>query len=179
MLKSLIKSAIVGGIIVYVWGMISWIVLPWHITTINRFTNPDAVSQVIIDNTPKDGMYVLVNMPSSENDQQSTMSGPFMFASIQRAGMDMSSTKPFVISFIIQVVGAFFITWLYLQTKANRYWRGVFFITLIGFLVGILSLLTSWNWWGFSPGYVFVGIADLVISWFLGGLAIAKLARKT
>ena len=166
MMKSLIKSAIVGGIIVYIWGMISWIVLPWHITTINRFANPDAVSQVILDNAPQDGIYVLANMPapdaanSMQQPQQPMMSGPFMFASIQRSGMDMLSSKPYVVSFFIQVIGAFFITWLYLQTKANHYWRGVFFITLIGFLVGFLSLIPNWNWWGYSPGYVAVGILE-------------------
>lgn len=174
MWKPLIKSAIVGGIIVYIWGMISWIVLPWHMTTINRFANPDAVTQAIVSSAPKDGVYVLVNPAATP----SAKPGPFMFASIKRAGPDMNDTRPYVVSFITQIIGAFFITWLYLQTKANHYWRGVFFITLVGFIAGFLSLIPAWNWWAFSPGYISIGILDFIISWFLAGLAISKLAGK-
>ena len=32
-----IKAGILGGIIVFMWGMVSWMVLPWHTSTIVSF----------------------------------------------------------------------------------------------------------------------------------------------
>jgi hypothetical protein len=64
-----------------------------------------------------------------------------------------------------------------MRTKGLNLRRQVGFFTLFGLAVGILGELPSWNWWGFSAGYAFVGIADAVIGWSLAGLCIAKLLK--
>ena len=100
-----------------------------------------------------------------------------MFASVCREGVVGMSYGPFVISLIIQVLGAGIITWMLMQTKLTPYQKRVSFVTLAGVLVGVLGLLPSWNWWGFSGAYTLSCVADLVIGWFLAGLAIGKLCK--
>ena len=61
MQKTLLKSAVIGGLIVFIWGLFSWMVFPWHQSCLNKFSNESEVADVLRDNAPKPGMYVLPN----------------------------------------------------------------------------------------------------------------------
>lgn len=178
--KALIKGTISGAIIVFIWMMLSWMVIPWHCAVMSAFTDPAKVSSVIMENTTDEGIYVLPSFCDATNMEAHTelmKKGPVIFASVQRYGFDVDSAAPYILSFITQLIGAFLVTYLLLLAKQKGYWRGVWFVTLIGLTVGVIGSLPYWNWWGFTLGFVGVEILDLVISWFLAGLAISAFCR--
>lgn len=196
MWKPLLKSAIFGGIVVFVWCMISWMILPWHDMTTNSFTNQNELAKAILQNAPVNGVYVMPSMKpplenpvkSSDQSQDNTAgqsdgstgwNGPFVFANVVREGMAPNKMlRPMILALVTQFIGAFIIAWLLLQAKAMRYWHRVRFVTLTGFLVGFLSFMPLWTWWGFTGGYVIVGILDMIIAWFLAGLVIARVSKS-
>ncbi|MFZ0565304.1 MAG: hypothetical protein WAM28_03880 [Chlamydiales bacterium] len=179
--RALTKGALLGGIILFIWMMISWMVLPWHCTVMRTFKNEEIVAQTILDNTESDGVYILPNLYEKKiTDEERTAlmkKGPVMFASVQRYGFDVDSIAPYVSALIIQIIGAFLVTFLLLQTSGLGYLRKVLFITVIGLTLGVLGELPKWNWWGFSIGYVGVEMLDFLIGWFLAGLVIALFVR--
>ena len=67
--------SLVAGLVLFVWGFISWAVLPWHMMVANKFTNEAAVSQVLKDNSPQQGVYYL---PFSEKDHGPEQVGAFV-----------------------------------------------------------------------------------------------------
>lgn len=187
MSKNHLKAAILGGLIIFVWSFVSWMVFPWHKQCLQKFTNQSEVARVIQDNAPTSGVYVLPNTfgynekTSHEEMHKAEMmmeNGPFMFATVMPNGAGKMSARPFIFSLIIQVIGAFIAIWMLMQTKGLNYKKSVCFITLFGLGVAVLGQLPEWNWWGFAGAYVLVNMADLVIGWFLAGLAIAKLIKK-
>jgi hypothetical protein len=205
MRKTLWKSALLGGIIVFIWGIVSWMLLPWHMMTTHKFINEEQVATALKANAPQTGIYFLPScqiddsnnqgqneQPSKEDQQQAKADlqkkmedakarmkrGPIVFASVCLEGMDPASPKPFIGSLIIQIIAAFLASWLLMHTKAQPYMRHVGFVTVIGLFAGVVSALPSWNWMGFSVGWTIVSILDLVIGWFLAGLAIAKIIKK-
>ena len=188
MSKNHLKCALIGGLIVFIWGLFSWMVFPWHQTCLKKFANESDVANVIMDNAPDAGMYVLPNtfayhegdMSQKEMTRGMEMMerGPFMFASVRPAGMGKMSMGPFVVSLIIQIIGAFIVTWMLMQTKNLPFKKQVGFVTVFGLGVGILGQLPDWNWWGFSYAYILTNIIDLVIGWFLAGFGIAKVLKK-
>lgn len=188
--KKLFQAAVLGGIIVFLWGLISWMLLPWHQVTIKQFVNEERVAEVIRENALERGIYLMPSMYTYDNRQTPAVAqqrveegreklarGPVMFASINPQGVNPNMAGSFFISIVINIIGAFFITWIVSQIKGG-YWQRVGFITLIGFLVGFLGLLPAWNWWNFNMSYVVVGMMDLLIGWFLAGLLIAKIQQK-
>lgn len=208
MSKTYWKCALIGGLIVFIWGIVSWMLLPWHMMTTHKFINEEQVAMAIKANAPEDGIYFLPSChPNSfQNKDYSSMSkeekqeakeeakqkmqgdmtiakermkrGPILFASVHLGGMDPSSVRPFIGSLIIQIISAFFATWLFLRTRAMSYARQVGWFAILGLFAGVVSALPAWNWMCFSAGWTIVTILDLVIGWVLAGLAIAKIARR-
>ncbi len=187
MTKNQLRAALLGGLIIFIWGMFSWMVFPWHQGCLKKFTNESAVASVIQDNAPVSGVYLLPNtFAYNDKTSQHEMSkgvkmmenGPFMFASVKKNGVGRMSFIPFLISLIIQIIGALIVTWMLAQTKGLSFRNQVGFVALFGLGVGVLSLLPDWNWWGFSAAYVSINILDLVIGWCLAGLGIAKVLKR-
>lgn len=177
----MIKGGILGAIILYIWMMISWMVLPWHCSAMNKFTNEDAVSSAIMANADHDGVYTLPNFCHKEAQQEQQADkmkkGPVIFTTVKREGFNFTSPRPYIISFIIQLIGAFFVTYLLLQTRPSTYWNKVWFVTAFGIAGGILSAFPNWNWWGYSFQFVLIQFFDFVIGWFLAGLALAAVKK--
>lgn len=178
MWKPLIRCSIVGGVIVFLWFMISWMVFPMHKMSMHKFTNESEVTSCILRSAPKDGIYVIPFMEEQKTAQTQEADQPFIFVNIAR-GIDFKDmTRPMVISIITQVIGAFLITYLLLRAKAMKYWSRVWFVTIIGVVVALLGTVPAWNWWHFSTGWALLEIFDIVIGWFIGGLIIGKLIKN-
>jgi hypothetical protein len=181
------KCALLGGLIVFIWGVVSWMLLPWHRTTSHKFANEKQVAMTIKENARENGIYFLPSCEAEgEKDKQEAWAkvkermkqGPLVFASVHLEGMDPDSVRPFIGSLIIQIIGAFFATWLFMKTKAMSYGRQVCWFSVLGLFAGIVSTLPAWNWMCFPASWVIVTILDLVIGWTLAGFAIAKVAKK-
>lgn len=172
MTKMFFKSSLTGGIILFIWNAISWMVLPWHMMTIQHFQNEPAVSQAIQHNATTSGIYLLPLQYSVNN-----ANSPMIFASVHLQGMG-SMNSALIIQFIIQIAGAFLVTWLLSKTKNLSYWGRVKFIFVFALAAAIITELPYWNWFAFSTGYTLVGIADILLGWFLAGLAMAKIVKN-
>jgi len=166
-----IKAGILGGIVLFIWGFVSWMLLPWHSLTIRHFNSEVAVSQTIESNAPTSGIYILPSTPGSNNPQQ-----PMVFASVRFGGMP-SMAMPMVISLITQIVAAFFAAWLLGCTTRLNYIERVLFVLGIAFVATLIADVPAWNWFGFDPQYTLVMIADTLIGWFLAGLVLARYVR--
>ncbi len=170
--KSLVKSAIAGGVIVFIWMVISWTVLPWHKSGMQFFSNPNQVAKVITENTRDGGLYFL---PAQSNNSEVK---PYIFTVVRPEGMDYNSFKPLAISLVIQLIAAYIIAWLVSQTKGFNYRKKVTFITVMGLFAAIVGELPAWNWMGYPAVATLLMMLDLVIAWFLAGLAMGKLLKK-
>ena len=112
MRKRLLLSALLGGIVVFIWSAISWCVFPWHQWTMNVFDNEQAVSEVIVQNAPVSGSYMLPNSYGAnkygdeeernawENMTERCIRGPIIFTTVK-----LHRTNPKMIgNLILQLV---------------------------------------------------------------------------
>lgn len=171
MTETLVRGTLFGGIILFLWGAFSWMVLPWHMQTFHAVRNERAVSSLLQENTARDGAY-LVPFPVNEPGQ-----GPAIFMAIRKEGAPQMRDA-LLNSFFTQMLAAFLMTWLTLKTYGLSYWRRVSFVTLVALTGAILCHLPYWNWWGFPSLYTVVALADVTVGWFLGGLWIAKITGR-
>lgn len=179
MWKPLIRCTLVGGLIVFLWGALSWVVLPFHRMNLNHFSNPEAVQQAILDGAPKDGIYVLPNLDQVAATQNPEAM-PFFFVSVARSVNVADMNSGMVCYFITQLVGAFIVSLLLLfEAKVMRYWKKVGCITLAGVFVAVVGMIPLSTWWHFPACWVTLAMMDYVVGWFLAGMVMAKLSKKS
>ncbi len=171
MMRNLLLSA-VAGLVLFVWGFVSWAVLPWHNMVANKFTDEAAVSQVLKANAPQAGVYYL---PFSEQDHGPGQVGAF--ANVLPQGTEMNMGRQMAIGLVTQIISAFLVLSLVSMTSGFAYWGKVGFFALAGLTIGFVSHAPYWNWFGFPAPYVGVTILDIVAGWTLAGLVVAKFVR--
>ncbi len=189
MARRLVLGSILGGIVLFVWSAIAWMVIPWPGDPLRTFTNEDAVAQAITANAPRSGNYLLPNEPKRTpgmTDEQYKAAGqaamdkmshgPMIFAAVRLEPMG-STTKPLIIQFLTQLVLALIATLLLLQTRALSYAGRVAFVTAIGVLIFVGGHLEQWNWFSFSNAYTAKEFGAVVIGWLLASFVIAAFAR--
>jgi hypothetical protein len=188
--NTLIKGSILGGIVLFIWSAISWMALPWHNATLNRFANEDSVAELLKTSTSERGIYIYpgeadtlgMSPDEQKKAQQATWDkmkmGPIVFMSINPRGSE-SMGKFMAVGLLTQIIVAFLMTYLLLRTKEASFWSKVRFIVLLSFLSGLICYLPQWNWWHFSTPYTLVAFGDLLIGGFLVGMVLAQTVDGT
>lgn len=170
--KKSVAAVALGGIIIFLWGWVSWTVLPWHQSVANEFADEAAVAEAIAENASKSGVYYL---PFRQEDHKKGEAAAFVNA--LPSGYDVKMSSLMVSQLIGNWIAALILFWLLSRTTGLDYWDRVGFITVIGVAVGFVSHYPYWNWFGFPAAYVAVVILDIAIAMFLAGLLMAKLVR--
>lgn len=187
MTGKIIKGGLLGGAVVFVWSAISWMALPWHMQTFSTLSDEAAVLKAVKKAAPATGLYLVPNphpagaagtpgehAATETNAMDRIKEGPsglFMITVEGRDPMDM--TTGMVRGFLNQAAVAALFTWILLAGAATGFWNRVAIVFVAGVAGALIGHLPYWNWWGFPSNYTLVNIADLGISWFLGGLALA------
>lgn len=180
-MKTLLKGGILGGLVLFAWGAISWMCIPWHLKVFNDFENEAEVAKVITVHTPKSGVYMLPSMAQMHKKDASVtmdtgMQAPLVLATV-RLENNLPMSRLMVNELMIQILAAFLVTALMGRVKGVGYMGRVGYVTLFGLAAGIVSYLPLWNWFGFSLAYTVVAMADLVLGWYFAGFVIARVTR--
>ena len=186
MKKSQWVGGVLAGVVVFIWGFLSWVVLPVHEGSFLKFKDEAAVTAAIKAGAEKSGVYLLPYhggdaagltpeqvKARDEAAEKQWQTGPSMLAVVRVHGV-MSMTPNLLIGLITQIAGGLLIAGLLSCTSGLSYWAKVGFVMIVAVTIGVLSLVPEWNWWGFSLSYVGAMAIDYVVGWFLGGLVLAR-----
>ena len=185
MVKTMLLGGVLGGLVLFVWSSISWVVLHWHEPTLRKFTNEEAVSAAILANAPESGIYILPNAfhgtdgmtpeqkaAAQEAAMQKKEEGPFFFANVLREGTPGMGPQ-MLQALIVNIIAAATVAWLLMTTPLRSFSSKVRFVVmmaLLGFLVGKLPFGI---WWHFSTDFILLELLDLLIGWGLAGCVLA------
>lgn len=179
-------AAVLGGAVIFVWGWVSWTVLPWHTPTLKAFANEDAVAQVLANNASASAVYLIPDPRHMDGDAAAAQSAPpggatptpapekpFAFVAFTRAGMEAGMNLQLACALALQIVVALLIVLLLAATEGLDYLSRVLFVTVVGVIIALAGHGPNWIWWRFATDFTLVNCADAVIGWLLAGFAIA------
>ncbi len=185
-----IISAIIGGILVFAWSMVSWMALPYHTQSIHQFKDEAAVTKFIKEQAVQSGVYVLPFVPSDtlskpadeqrkvwEEVQKKQQTGPMMFASVALNGTEVSMKQSMIYGLVLQIAGAFIISLILWGFCCSGYFCRLFTVISIGLLVGLLGSVPGLIWWKFSLPFTLACAADALIGWSIAGLLMAAIVK--
>lgn len=171
--RSWIGAAIIGSLIVTVWMVIPFTVVPNSWFGVYDFNNPEEVEQVILKNAPKNGAYII----NSDYLKKVEKSRPYYIFSAVKKGFTYRSPKPYIGAFILNILTALFILWLLSQTRGLTYAGKIGFISLIGLICGLQHLIVNAVLTTVPLANAAFDCFIYVSSWFLAGLAMVKMAK--
>ncbi len=165
-----IITGVVAGIIVFAWGMVSWMVLPLHKDSIEKLNVPIAL-EAVKQAAPESGMYAYPHMDASKEEMKNK---PHVLVVTNYA--EKSLPVCMGIGFLIQLLGGIFLACLVSKSGLEKFGDRMKLILKVVIFTGIVGSLPNWHYWGFTPMYTALEFADLIIGWGLAGLWIAKRA---
>lgn len=182
MVKKIVISGIVGGVVLFLWSAISWMVLPYHMETIHSFKDSKVVAETVKDNAMvSSGMY-FTPMMHKDGSNMSTEEArqPMVFAAVTVEGMNKSMQTAMGYGLATQILAAFLVAYMLMQLPSTAgYIRRVWFVVVFGLSAGVVTDIPYWNWFGFDCNYTLVQMADLIVGWFFAGLVLGLICRKT
>lgn len=176
--KVLLKGAVLGGVVAFLWSSLSWTVLPWHEKTLKGLPHESELVTAIKKTISEEGIYVIPwpteGAASHEELKKQRAEGPTAFMVVQPQGVRQGMLAPMARSLLVNILIAGILTWLLLQTKLVGWVRRVSFVKMSAVSGAALMLFNEWNWWGFTGCYSLVNLIDVGITYGLVGLVLAK-----
>lgn len=179
-----------GGLTLFVWGAVSHMVLPLYNNALHKFTNQDAVTQVVAANTPFPGTYFLPNYPNypegateedkkmlDEKMEQQMVNGPMVFAHVRVGAMESMGTL-MVTEFLTNTLAALVATVLLVSAMQLTFGKRVLFAVGIALVMLFDHSASTWNWYSAGLDFFFAEVVDAVLGWALAGMVIAKVLGK-
>lgn len=186
-MSKVLISSLLAAVLMFAWGAVSWMALPFHQQSLLRFSDEIVVAQALQQNSAQSGLYLLPNphyatsnthpeisVKATADAMQRMKAGPVGLVALNKAGSDPQSASLFIWSFVTQWLVALLLACL-ARSLVGNYAKRVMKLTAISLAGGIGTLLPLWNWWGFSLGYVTLGLIDLAVAGALAALVIARL----
>jgi hypothetical protein len=183
-LKQILIAAILGTVIMFIWGGFSHMVL-FIGAGFTPLPNEDKVIEILKSSIPEQGLYLFPGKDFRKKytpEEESAFMNKFQFGPVgmimyRPIGGNPLSPKKLItqlISNFLSSLTAAFVASLLLAT----YWKRVLAITLLGGLACISVGMIYWNWYEFPTNFFLAQCIDLLICFFLAGLLIAKVVSQ-
>ena len=179
----LIIAALVGGIVMFMWGFVSHMYLGVE-SDIKSIPNEDAVLAQMKTNMSEPGIYFVpgMDMTHPPTDEQwagftkKVEAGPTAFIVYHPTGETPFSAKQLIIEFGSNVFAAL-IVGLILVWSSPSIGKRIAIATLIG-LAGWASIdISYWDWYRFPGNFISGEMIEQVFGWLLTGAAMAFILR--
>jgi hypothetical protein len=182
-MKKTIVGGILGGLVYFIWGAVSWMVLPWHMSTMRNLSNEDTVVAALRQNVTESGVYVFPAWPTS-SDKASCEAftakhkqGPIGTMIYHAEGLDPVMAPAMARGFVLNALCAWLIAHMLSKTAYRSYGCRVGFVSIGGLFAGLTTHGMYWNWMLFPCNYTAVMLFDTFIGWTLAGLVIAAIVK--
>jgi hypothetical protein len=180
-MKRIVIGALVGGMVVFIWGAISHMVLPLGEMGLKSLPNEAAVIEGLKAGIPDEGLYFYpgIDMKSASAEDQTAWeakirSGPTGMVLYHPNGGEPLSPKQLASELLTNILAATLAACL-ASMMTGSYGRRVFGIAHLGLFAWLSISVSYWIWYGFPGSFIVAEGIDQFVSWALAGLVIAKI----
>jgi hypothetical protein len=179
----IIVAAIVGGLVVFIWGALAHMATPLGAMGISVL--PDSARELEkFTAVPASGMYFFPGMdmkrkPTPEEQkawEAKIVAGPSGLLIINKGPGEAMSPRQLGGELATNIIAAL-VAAILVSMMIGSWLKRAFAVALLG-VFGVVSVLLSyWLWYGFPGAFVIGQTVTEVVGWFLAGLVIAKIVK--
>jgi hypothetical protein len=187
-MKKILIGSLVGAVILFVWGFLSWAILPMHLQTYMYTPAQDSILKILEENNLESGAYL---MPMADNRNVTSSMDSKYHEEMERV-MAESKGKPMASVFYLReghimnsgtMLRGFFFCFLAtlaasivlfpgmmaMSSFFGRWWLAL----MVGLLITAAGPLIQFNWMGIPWNYTVDMIMDHLLNWSVLGLWFA------
>ncbi len=168
-----IIAAVAAGAVIFLWGFVSWTILPWHNTNVESFSDKTTVMQTLLSNGSEAGIYYI-----PEEGDEFDADTPIAFVNLLPNGHEVSMGGMMLKGLIGSMVMAYIAALILSKTSGLNFVQRVMFVGMLGLFAGFSGAFNYYNWFGFPGGYSLVNLIDSIVTWVLAGAVLAKLVPE-
>ncbi len=185
-MKTLI-AGIVGGLILFVWGFLSWVILPIHSTSLHTLPNDDSIVTALQSMNLSKGVYPIPSRPQKDAPAEAQQSyeakyrrGPVGMIFYDPAGMNPMMPGQMAFGLLLAILSSAMVAWFLARSTAcaASYIARVAYCGMFGIFIAVASNLMMWNWFNEPNDWSYGLVVDSIVGWILVGLAIAALIKS-
>lgn len=188
MTKKIIIGGIAGGLVMFIWGAVSHMVLQLGDAGLSQLKEKEEpVLAALRDHIKEPGLYFYPGLSSnhpSEAEQKAWMDkykrGPAGLLLFLPGGEDAMTGRQFVVQ-IIADMGIGLVAALLLSGAGcwmNSFGSRVGFVALLGLIPFLAVNLPYWNWYRFPTVFTMAQLADRLLGFVLIGVTLAFIFKK-
>jgi hypothetical protein len=180
-MERIFLAAILGAIVVFVWGFVSHTVLPVGEMGMKTLPQPAPVMASLKGLTER-GVYSLPPMPTDDSHQAQAQwqaewkAGPRAMIVYDPPGPAPGMPVMLAIEFASSLIGALIISFVS-SRLVTPYLVRVIAIGALGAFAWAAIDASYWNWYRFPTAFALGELIDQVVGWTLAGIVIAAIAR--
>ena len=179
-----IIAAILGGLLLWLWGFVAHVMLPFSEKAMKQVPNEAAVVEALRGNVTENGVYFvpyLNYMKASEAEQQAyadkIANGPSGLLVVRTGGVKMDMKRELPMEFASNVLAALVAALVVAGFGAQTYGRRVSAIFAFGVVAWLSVCVSQWTWYGFSTDFLVSDLVDQWGGWLLAGLGMAAILK--
>lgn len=177
-------AAVVGGLLLFLWGFVAHTLLPFSEKAMKPVPNEAAVIAAVRGNVTESGVYFipyLDYMKASEVDQaayaEKLASGPSGLLVLRTGGVSMDMKRELPLELASNVLAALVAALAVAALAPRGYGARVGTIFAFGVVAWLSISVSQWTWYGFSTDFLISDLVDQGGGWLLAGLGMAAVLR--
>jgi hypothetical protein len=181
-MKRVLLAGVLGGVVVFAWSAFSHMVLPLGEMGIRTLPNEEPVLSALRSSVPEAGLYFFPGMDPNEQSKEAQevwaekyRSGPAGLLVYHPIGGEALQLRQFLLELFSNMLAALLAAFVIVRTKTSLFGRA-FLVAGLGLFAWLSITVSYWNWDGFPSSFVMAEGIDQVVGWFLGGLAVGRIA---
>ncbi len=191
-MKRIVIAGIAGGVIMFVWGFLAWMILPLH-TAINNVPDEAAFAEAMQDQNMESGMYFVPGFPADlhklegeerkkveENWMARHKAGPLVYMAYSKEGGQPMPPEMYIGSFLINLISSVLVAMALcaaVKGCCQSYLSRVGFVTMIATFASLTTYAMNWNWFHVPLDHTIEMSLDVIIGWTLVGLVQALIIK--
>lgn len=185
-MKKTVVGGIVGGIILFVWSFLAWVLLPLHEPALHQITNEDAAILALQPLLNEKAVYIFPKNPGTSSDKAAMDAweaklkrGPSGLIVYDPSGSDPMMPGQMIIGLVLDILSAWLVCWFLIRSTAFNasFVSRVAYCGMFGLFVSLFSHLMNWNWMGFPVDFTSRLIIDSLLGWIIAGLGISAVVK--
>lgn len=184
MSKKILISGLLGGVVIFIWGFVSHMVLPLGTAGMKVLPNEDMMIAAMRDNIKETAVYLFPgHNPNSTMDEQMQKreQGPAGFLVYHPNGLPGLGLKLLLTELFTNIISALIAAFLLSKALGSltSFSSRALFVFVIGFVPFFAIDVSYWNWYGFPTAFSLASLVDQAVGFGLAGLVMAKMMKAS